>query len=795
MFIANAYQIFKRAKHYYLTTVLTLSLTFAMVLSAFSLVDLVFFSSLPYKNSDNLYVLEGTVNSKGFSGPATNAKVTSYIEKNNDVFNEFATYHQWSEYKLYEKPSRPDINVLLSSHNLFDVLGIKPFKGRLFNEQEALGNQQLSVVLGYRAWKTYFGQDAQIIGKKIQLNQRRFNVIGVLPDDLVLPFYSDINDAIWLPIDSDETFNPKTADGFMGSYKAVVRLKPSINESQITEPLNHLALEGTKLHAPNVLKDFSVEAKITSFQTALQGDSGGIVIMILVGVSLLMSIAMINLSSVQLAKAVTKIKPTAISFAFGASKKQLAVESFKHNVVVIGLAVFIALCITQSSFSLIKELAADSIQRLDTLGLSVNSLLFSIALTVIIASFYTYIELSIVKEDSLVDSLSSSGKGTGKQMSSGTSHLLVGLQILFSFIVLSAASHVVLVALSEAMRGNGINTENKVSLSINFSNIDTIEERKNIHRAIVQQLSSAPHVTHVATSSEQRLPDTMNVNQVYNASGRYIAQARNSYINRDYFSALDLKVEGKTFTSGDEKLAEPPIIINRRLAELLGKSPINQKISFDNKTFSTIIGIVDNMYVPGSPENEYYEVFTPGDNEGWRHFTYLLSLDADINLENELIDLINKIDSRLDISKLITLEEQFNKKRQRHLNAAWLAMVLSATSLFMVMIGINGIVSYIIKVRRYTLGVKLAMGADTLTLLKESILDLFKPIIMSLILSFSILFFTLGYAIAEFNLNAPILWHLIAVIWVALLAIAQLTAFFPVRKTLQQDPIKALRNE
>lgn len=76
-----AYNTFKRAKQYYLTTVFTLALTLCMVLSAFSLVDLVFFSPLPYQQSDNLYLLEGTVNSKSYSGPASNSKVMSYIEK------------------------------------------------------------------------------------------------------------------------------------------------------------------------------------------------------------------------------------------------------------------------------------------------------------------------------------------------------------------------------------------------------------------------------------------------------------------------------------------------------------------------------------------------------------------------------------------------------------------------------------------------------------------------------------------------------------------------------------------
>ena len=226
MLRTSIFHAIKRAKQYYFTTILTLSITLAMVLSAFSLVDLVFFSPLPYKNSDNLYLLEGTIHSKSFSGPATNSQVMSHIQSKNSIFSEFATYHRWSEYKILDNPSRPSVDVLLASHNLFDVLGVKPKLGRLFNKTEALGSKQLSVVLGYRAWKTYYNSDPNIVGKRIQLNQRRFTVVGVAPDNLVLPKYENINDGIWLPLDVDETFDPTTAAGFMGAYKGVVRLAP-----------------------------------------------------------------------------------------------------------------------------------------------------------------------------------------------------------------------------------------------------------------------------------------------------------------------------------------------------------------------------------------------------------------------------------------------------------------------------------------------------------------------------------------------------------------------------------------
>lgn len=792
-----AYNTFKRAKQYYLTTVFTLALTLCMVLSAFSLVDLVFFSPLPYQQSDNLYLLEGTVNSKSYSGPASNSKVMSYIENENTLFTDMATYHKWTSYKLLDRPTRPAVDVILASNNLFDLLGVKPELGRLFNNTEALGSKHMSVVLGYRAWQELFQGRGDIIGQKIQLNQRRFTIVGVAPDNLVLPHYKNINDAIWLPIDVDEVFDPKTTNGFMGAYKSVVRLKSTVSESAITQQLSDLSLKGAQLYAPNILKDFTVNARITTFSDALKGDSGKIVLMLLLGVCLLLIIALINLSSMQLAKAITRIKPIAISFAFGASTKQLIVETLKHNLLLISIAVILALTLTQIGFMVIQSLAANAIQRLDTLSLSINTLLFSIFLIVTIAALYSFIELSVVKEKNLISSLQSSGKGTGKQMSSATSHLLVGLQILFSFLVLTAASHVVLVTLSEALRDNGINTKGKYSLTINYSNIDKSNERINIHKAVIQQLLNLNNVSSLATSSEQRLPDTVNVNQIYDEAGQYIAQARNSLVSNNYFAELDLKLTGKGFNKGDEKLKNPPIVVNQRLADMLNKNTqdvLNSKVSFDSKTFYSIVGIVSNTYVPGKPESENFEVFTPKDFPGWSQYTYLLTIKDSASI-SQIQQLIYGIDKRLDIHTLASLTTQFDEQRQRHLNAAWLAIVLASTSLLMVCIGINGIVNYLIKVRKYSLGVKLAMGADNLRLLKESLLELMQPITMSLVLAFSLAFLIIGYCFSLPNVTLTINWWLTLSIWFGLLTMAVITSFFPINKTLRQDPIKALRNE
>ena len=798
MLIQQVLNNFKRTKQYYLTTVLTLTLTLSMVLSVFSLVDLVFFAPLPYSDSSNLYLLEGRIKAEGFDGAGTNPQVIAYMDLHNDLFDKLATYHRWSDYKLNDQLDRPTVDVILASSNLFSLLGIEPVLGRFFNKSEALGTQQPSVILGYRTWKQRYGADDNIVGRKIQLNQRRFTVIGVAPDNLVLPQYSNINEALWIPMDMDSTFSPKTSGSFMGDYKAIVRLKTGINANEVTERLNQIAVEGAKLYTPSVLKDFTVGASLTTFKKAIQGDSGEIVLMLLVGAVLLMIIALINLSSMQIARAISKVKTLAISFAFGASSKQLAIAAFKHNLVVIGSSVVLALLLTQSSFAIMELLAAGSIQRLDTLSISINTLTISTALALTIAGLYTYIELSFVKENNLTDCLKSSGKGVGKQISTGTSHTLIGLQVLFSFIVLLAASHVLLMTLSEALRSNGLNTDNKWSLTVNYANINTTEERINIHKTLLSQIEQLDPVAHLEPVSKPRLPDNLNVIQLYGDESNYIAQVRITRIGSGYLNQLELPISGRGFKPGDSEQDYYPVIINQRLADLIvqnSKNIIGQKVSFDGKSFHSIIGITANTYVPGSVEDEAYEVFSPQKYSGWRQYSFLLTAVDNQAIEQQVRHLIAQISPRLDITQFTALQQQFDQKRQLHLAAAGVALVLASLSLLMVCIGINGIVNYMVQVRRYSLGVKLAMGASNQRLLKDSLTELMQPVVMSLVFSLSLSYFLMAYFNSQAIQTITPNWPITASIFLGICLLTFLVSFFPVRHILSKDPIKALRDE
>lgn len=788
---------FKRARQYYVTVVLSLTLTLTMLFSVFSILDVSYLKPLPYGESDSLYFVEGDLTYQGQTFTGTNTQNLLTLQQNKNIFSDLAIYFSWTEYKLYDEPTRPDVPVYMASHNFFDVLRSEPLLGRFFNEQEILGNKQPSAVLSYKVWQKYFAGAADVVGKSVQLNQRRFTIIGVTSDDWVLPQQTNVAEAIWLPLDMDEQLDPRSFGGYSGAVKAIARLQPGMAPATADEQLNLQMVAAAKINTPQMQETYPVSARLTAFEQAVRGDSSKIIMMLVLGVVLLTLIALINLGNLQLARAVGRIQPIAISYAFGATKRQLFNEVFAHNSLVTSVAAIIALLMTSLGFGILRSAGSEVLPRLDALSVSSFMLGFALLTVFCIASIFSWIELKTIDEKQLQQHLQSSGKGTAKQLKKGVSHSLVGLQLLFSVLTLAAGSQVLMSSLTEALRPTHIVTDNLWSVVVNYSAIPKTEERKNVQRTIAEHLKTKPGILRVSRSSETRIPLALNVDSIYNEQGDSVSSGRIISGDEQHLTLYGMTVQGRFFTREDLDMEFQPVIVNQRLANRLTGNPLGQKIMLEDKIPYEIVGIVSNTDFPGNASYEKDELYLPGLYEGSRSDVFLLQTAQSFQGVDkaELYAELLAIDPRLDVFKVSAVSEDFASFNQNQRFAAWLAAAISFVSLLMVCAGINGMVSYMVRMRRYDLGVKLAMGATQKLLLRSQLLDLAKPVAASALLAFSLAYFVIGYSRTVPEWHFSLFWTELVFSILILLIFTAISCFIPVWQVLRSDPIKALRNE
>ncbi|MEN3159467.1 ABC transporter permease [Alkalimonas sp. NCh-2] len=793
---------FLQARQYYLTVVVSLVFTLTLLFSVLSLVNITFFAPLPYQNDRELYFVGGELNYQGAVHQASNVQTLFDLQEKSQLLQQMAVYFSFqTEYKLLDQPTRPSVPVLFGAHDIFEVMGVEPLLGRLFNEQEQMGNKQPSVVLSQAIWQQYYGGRPDIVGQSIQLNQRQFTVIGVVKQALELPGFTDTHEAIWLPLDMDERIDIRSFGGYSGGFAALGRLKPGVSQQEANAEAYKLLKQASAERDPDFQGVFEYYGKVVPLRQQIQGDSGRLVLMLLAGVSLLTLIALVNLSSMQLARAVKRLQPLAVCYAFGASKKQMFLQVFRHNAALLAGSGLLALLLTWLGFGVIAQVAADQLPRISVLRIDGLMLLLTTLVLLVIALLFSWIELSGVREQQLMASLQSSGKGAGKQLKQGVAHTLIGVQLMLSLLVLLATAHVFVAAWAEANRPTGIDSTDLWAMTVNYSDLDNREQRQNQHRALLQSLAALPQVQQVTAVSEPRAPRVRNQDTVSNAQGEVITSARIIRVLPGYFQFYGLELSGQDFTAEQVGLEHYPLIINQRLADRIartsGKPALGQTLSiYQDSTQRQIIGVVANTNFPGDPGYEVDEVYYPAENPGWRDYSYLLKLNPGASLtDTALLELLRQLDPRLDLIELTTVAAAFNRFSLSHRLAAALAATLALMSLLTVLAGIAGIVSYLVQARRYQLGVEMAMGASLKQLLKDNLVKLAQPIAAALLLGFSCFFFLAGISRTQPELMFQANWTLVAALLALLALAALLCSFVPLRRVLLTDPVKALRNE
>ena len=410
-----------------------------------------------------------------------------------------------------------------------------------------------------------------------------------------------------------------------------------------------------------------------------------------------------------------------------------------------------------------------------------------------IALVFSWLESKAIDEKHLRGSLQSSGKGTGKQLKKSTSHSLIGLQICLSVLILTASSQVLLQSLAEAYRDTQINSEGKWELTLDFAEIESQKERQNTHRAIRQQLIEQGIVQAVTYSSEKRLPEPLNYDRVFDQDSNLLTNSRLIDVEYNYLEQFELDIEGRFFDKGEHDLAHPPIIINQRLAALVGAKAIGSKLRFASGKGYTVIGIVENTNFPGASFLEVAEAYFPATYQG-RRFSYLLLGSVTEDLHHQVLALVKQIDSRVEVKQLQPVDELFKKYSFNTRFAALLSGVVSFTALLMVLAGIFGMVSYMVRLRQFDLGVSIAMGATNSIILKEQLLDLLKPAAAALLLAFSLSFFFIGYTRNIPELVFDVYWGSLFFVLLLIGSCCFIAFIIPVWLILKTEPVKALKN-
>ncbi len=724
-------------------------------------------------------------------------------ERNHTLAGLLAYHHDWITLTGGAQPER--VYIANVSANYFDVLGIKPMLGRYFlPEEETRPDAVPSVVLGYSLWKTRYDADPAIVGKSIEIARHPVTVIGVAPQG-VIGAMPGIREDLWVTLDplGTDAWRMTHRSGGAVWLNVIGRLRPGVSRDQAAQDLDTL-MHHIVAEYPD---DHLGENRITldpmwRSPFGANGYMAATLPILLAFAAVVLLLTCANVATLTLVRFVSRRRELAIRQSLGANRIQLVRQMVLEGVVLSIVAGAVALALTSwtsKTFAWFFPANANpiilngSMDHKVVIGIAVASLLAGMlcgALPAWRSSHAPAIE--VLK----AESASISGGSRNRKLLSG----LVVAQIALSLPLLLCSGLFLRTLRNLAVANPGFEQDHILTASVgtNIAGYSHDEERVIRHK-ILDRVSALPGVK--AASLTDWIPMTLSHKGEDAYPEGYVPRPHESLqvvhaeVSARYFESLHIPVlEGREFTPDDDEKAPRVLIVDQTAARRYwpGQDPLGEKLRIWGRLF-TVVGVVRNSthtFVNESPEPMVYLSFFQA---GYETMVQVETEENPADLAPAVENAIREIDTRLPVFDVRPMRESTQMASSFAVIQSTLAGMFALIGLVLAITGIYGVVAYRTQMRTHEIGIRMALGASRVDVLKLVLLQglWITGIGLALGLAFS-LGLTRLIARLLYGIGANDTITMVSV--VMLLGAMSLTAcYLPARRAMRRNPVTAIR--
>ena len=703
-----------------------------------------------------------------------------------------------------------------ASAEFFDVLEVKPIMGHTFtqaDEKAGGGPGGFKIIISNDFWKKQFGGEANVLGRTIELDRRKFTVIGVMPAGFQFPIQAD-------PIDfyvtiAEDAANPdgnKPATEERGSHSldAIARLKPGVTIEQAQADLGTIAANLEKQH-PDTNSYFGVAFR--PLREELIGDVRPALYVLFGAVVCVLLIANANVANLLLARASVRGKEIALRAAVGASRARIIRQLLTESLLLAGLGGLFGLLIAQWGTEALIRTVPQNIPRISNIQLDAAVLVFTLVVSLATGVIFGLVPAWHASNVDLNAALKTGTRtGTGGEHKHRLRNALVMAEVALALILLVCAG---LLIQSFARLGRvspGVQTERLLTARIQLPSV-AYPKNENIIAFFDQflpRIRALPGVESASTivplplsgsnmvtsfdMEEHPLPD----GQQNGAPVRIVAT--------DYFKTMGIPVRrGRVFNEHDQIKSAPVVIVNERFANkfFAGQNVIGKRVkpgfSADDKgeKMREIVGVVGNVKHLSLKNDDSPEMYLPRTQIPFDIVS--LVVRTRVSDPTALTSAIRKelaaMDSSIPLTSVRVFDEYISRALARPRFNALLLSIFAGTALLLTAIGIYGVLAYSVAQRTNEIGIRMALGAAQSNIFRLVVGQAMTLVAISL---------TIGLigAIGATRLLTSLLfgvgaWDPItfASIVVLISFVAFVAAWLPARRASRVDPVIALRAE
>jgi putative ABC transport system permease protein len=776
-----------------IVAVITLALGIGANTAIFSVVNAVLLRPLPFAESSQLVMVwnKGAEAAGGDRTPLSVADVLDWREQTHAFENVAAFQHRFFNYTGGDVPER--IRGAAVTANFFSTLGVNAALGRTFETNEELPGASRVVVIGDAFWRRSFAADPNAIGRTIKLNDVFYTIVGVMPSGLNLPAREA---EIWTAMQVEQ---PSRAGPWF--LVGVGRMKHGITVAQ--------AVADTQLMQPRYSRD-SFNLNLVPINDYIVGDLKPALLALLTAVTIVLLIAAANVANLLLARSSGRIKEISIRTALGASRwrivRQLLTESLLLAFVGGALGVFTAWW----GVELLRKIAPENIPRLDEITVDARVLGWTFVVTLLTGLIFGLAPALQGSRLNLNETLKEGGRGATEGAGRRRWRSALVVSELALAVTLLVGAGLLLKSLWRLEQVDvGVNPERVLTmqLALRGQRYNAPPPVLDFCSRLIDRIQAIPGVNAAALSDSLPPNETSGSSNIakegQTARDNPNAIAYFIRVSDDYFRAMGTRLlAGRYFNSGDIEGSPYVTLINERLQKdfFSNEDPIGKRLNIGSDTgpeWRRIVGVVGDVKYNGIAEQVQPALYLPIAQAPALGLALIIKTDvADpTSLTSSVREEISKLDSELPISQIATLQKRLDAAVSQPRFRTTLIALFAAVALSLACIGIYGVMSYSVVQRTHEIGIRMALGAKPVNVLK-------MVINQGLMLTAAGLVSGLGASYGLTRLMSSLLFRVEAsdpatfMLTALLLAFTALVAcYIPARRATKVDPMVALRHE
>jgi putative ABC transport system permease protein len=786
-----------------LVALVTLALGIGVNTAIFSAVDSILLRPLPFKDPGRVVSVWEHTPALGIRQNQAAPANFFDIRNQNQVFEALGAYGPL-DINLTGAGEPERLDGQLVSANVFAILGVAPALGRTFLANEDQVGQEHVVVLSDALWQRRFNRDPAIINRNITLNGESFTVAGVMPRGFFFPLRET---ELWVPW----AMEPDQASGRGDHYLGLVaRLRA---ETTIERANADLAAIAQRLQAEYPRTNEGLGFIAHSLHRDYAGDLRLPMLILFGAVGVVLLIACANVANLLLAQATTRRREIAIRIALGARRWTIVRQLLVESLLLAGggglLGVFGALWGVQALTKLLPE----SLSKLQGVGIDTRVLLFTLGVSVLTAIVFGGLPALLASRTTPGATLCDVARDTaGGNSGRHVRRVLVVSEVALAVVLLVSAG--LLIRSFQLLRQvePGFNPENALTMRmvLPFPKYAKQETRRAFYDEVLRQVKEVPGVE--AAGMITFLPLSFSgMNFSFSVEGRPAASDMNlpfalfRVVSPDYFRAMGIPLQhGRYFEAHDSFDSTPVVLINRRLAEQYwpGEDAIGKRLKVgpadSPNAWLTVVGVVGDVRQTGLYEQKL-EFYVPYMQE---RRSFMAPRDLVVRTKSDpavIAAAVRKavwaVDKDQPVSNVRTMDQVFAAAISAERFQALMLGLFAALALVLACVGLYGVISYSVVQRTHEIGVRMALGAQPVDVLRlvirQGMLLTFAGLVAGIVAG---TFVTRVLTDMLFGVTPrdPLTFVGVPVL---LLVVAFLACYVPARRATRIDPLIALRYE